>query len=515
MIRTLLASCALALPALSSAMAQDGAAAPPGLDQRINALVGPVADALSSVIFVSVPVAGAQLPLIVVWLIAAALFFTVYLGFINIRGFGHAVRLAKGDYSDPNDAGEVSHFQALATALSGTVGLGNIAGVAVAISLGGPGATFWMILAGLIGMSSKFAECTLAVKYRNEYADGTVSGGPMYYLKKGLAERGHAGLGRVLGAAFAICCVFGSFGAGNMFQANQSYLQFLNVTGGDASWLAGKGWLFGLIMAGLVGVVIIGGIKSIARVTDKLVPGMALLYVSAALVVIVAHIGQVPAAFGAIIHGAFSPEGIAGGFVGVLIQGFRRATFSNEAGVGSAPIAHSAVRTKTPVTEGFVSLLEPFIDTVVICTMTALVVIITGAYRQEGLAGVAITDQAFGTVFPWFSYVLTLAVFLFAYSTQISWSYYGLKAWTYLFGEGLVKELVYKAIFCCFIVLGASLQLGAIIDFSDAMFFSMALINIVGLYILAPVVKREYATYWARLKRGEIRPYVARHAARA
>ncbi len=513
MLHSLLAGLALALAPMA-AMAQE-ATPPPGLDERINALVGPIADALSSVIFVSVPVAGAQLPLIVVWLIAAALFFTVYLGFINIRGFGHAVRLAKGDYSDPNDAGEVSHFQALATALSGTVGLGNIAGVAVAISLGGPGATFWMILAGLIGMSSKFAECTLAVKYRNEYADGTVSGGPMYYLKKGLAERGHAGLGRVLGAAFAICCVFGSFGAGNMFQANQSYLQFLNITGGDASWLAGKGWLFGLIMAALVGVVIIGGIKSIARVTDKLVPGMALLYVSAALVVIVAHIGQVPAAFGAIIHGAFSPEGVAGGFVGVLIQGFRRATFSNEAGVGSAPIAHSAVRTKTPVTEGFVSLLEPFIDTVVICTMTALVVIITGAYQQEGLAGVAITDQAFGTVFPWFSYVLTLAVFLFAYSTQISWSYYGLKAWTYLFGEGLAKELTYKAIFCCFIVLGASLQLGAIIDFSDAMFFSMALINIVGLYILAPVVKREYATYWAKLKRGEIRPYAARHAARA
>ena len=514
MIRTLLASAALAVPALSSAMAQD-AAAPPGLDERINALVGPVADALSSVIFVSVPVAGADVPLIVVWLIAAALFFTVYLGFINVRGFGHAVRLARGDYSDPNDAGEVSHFQALATALSGTVGLGNIAGVAVAISVGGPGATFWMILAGLIGMSSKFAECTLAVKYRNEYADGTVSGGPMYYLKKGLAERGYAGLGRVLGAAFAICCVFGSFGAGNMFQANQSYLQFLNMTGGEASWLAGKGWLFGLVMAAMVAVVIIGGIRSIARVTDKLVPAMALLYVSAALVIILAHAGQVPAAFGAIIDGAFSPEGVAGGFVGVLIAGFRRATFSNEAGVGSAPIAHAAVRTKTPVTEGFVALLEPFIDTVVICTMTALVVIITGSYQQPGLEGVAITNQAFGTVFTWFPYVLTLSVFLFAYSTQISWSYYGLKAWTYLFGEGQVKELIYKAIFCCFIVVGASLQLGAIIDFSDALFFTMALINIIGLYILAPVVKREYATYWAKLQRGEIRPYAAGRAVRA
>jgi AGCS family alanine or glycine:cation symporter len=514
MIRTLIAGLALALPALAPALAQD-AAAPAGIDERINAAIGPVAEALSSVIFFSVPVAGAQLPLIVVWLIAAALFFTVYLGFINIRGFKHAVRLAKGDYADPNDVGEVSHFQALATALSGTVGLGNIAGVAVAITLGGPGATFWMILAGLIGMSSKFAECTLAVKYRNEYPDGTVSGGPMYYLKKGLAERGQAGLGRVLGAAFAVCCVFGSFGAGNMFQANQSFLQVLNMTGGEASWLAGKGWLFGLVMAAAVAVVIIGGIRSIARVTDKLVPAMALLYVSAALVIILAHIGQVPAAFGAIIDGAFSPEGVAGGFIGVLIAGFRRATFSNEAGVGSAPIAHAAVRTKTPVTEGFVALLEPFIDTVVICTMTALVVIITGTYTQPGLEGVAITNAAFGTVFSWFPYVLTLSVLLFAYSTQISWSYYGLKAWTYLFGEGQVTELVYQAIFCCFIVIGASLQLGAIIDFSDAMFFTMALINIVGLYILAPVVKREYATYWAKVKSGQIRPYADRLAARA
>ena len=514
MIRTAFAGLTLALAALSPALAQD-TAAPPGIDDRINAAIGPIADTLSSIIFFSLPVAGAQVPLIVVWLIAAALFFTAYLGFINIRGFRHAVRLAKGDYADPNDAGEVSHFQALATALSGTVGLGNIAGVAVAITLGGPGATFWMILAGLIGMSSKFAECTLAVKYRNEYPDGTVSGGPMYYLKKGLAQRGYAGLGRVLGAAFAICCVFGSFGAGNMFQANQSFLQVLNMTGGEASWLAGKGWLFGLVMAAAVAVVIIGGIRSIARVTDKLVPAMALLYVSTALVIILAHIGQVPAAFGAIIDGAFSPEGVAGGFIGVLIAGFRRATFSNEAGVGSAPIAHAAVRTKTPVTEGFVALLEPFIDTVVICTMTALVVIITGTYTRPGLEGVAITNAAFGTVFSWFPYVLTLSVLLFAYSTQISWSYYGLKAWTYLFGEGQAKELIYKAIFCSFIVIGASLQLGAIIDFSDAMFFTMALINIVGLYLLAPVVKHEYATYWAKVKGGQIRPYAERLSARA
>jgi AGCS family alanine or glycine:cation symporter len=511
MMKWLLAGMMPAVLGIPVAAAQEAGTAP-GLDQRINDAVGPVADALSAVIFYSVPVGGADVPLIVVWLIAAAIFFTVYLGFINVRGFGHAIRLAKGDFASPHDAGEVSHFQALTTALSGTVGLGNIAGVAVAISLGGPGATFWMILAGVVGMSSKFAECTLAVKYRNEYADGTVSGGPMYYLRKGLAERGHGALGKFLGAAFAICCVVGSFGAGNMFQANQTYQQFVGITGGEASWLADKGWLFGHVMAAMVAVVIIGGIKSIARVTDKLVPAMALLYISAALVIIVTHLGALPEAIVTIITGAFSPEGVAGGFIGALISGFRRATFSNEAGVGSAPIAHAAVRTKTPVTEGFVALLEPFIDTVVICTMTALVVVITGSYQQEGLTGVEITNHAFSSIFSWFSYVLTLAIFLFAYSTQISWSYYGLKAWTYLVGEGKAKELVFKAIFCGFIVVGASLQLGAIIDFSDALYFAMALINVIGLYILAPVVKRECQTYWARVRAGEVRPYAAQPA---
>lgn len=462
---------------------------------------------MSSVIFYSLEIGGAQVPLIVLWLIFAAAFFTVYLRFVNIRGFLHAIRLVKGDYANPKDAGEVSHFQALATALSGTVGLGNIAGVAVAISLGGPGATFWMILAGLLGMSSKFAECTLGVKYRNEYPNGTVSGGPMYYLKKGLAERGLPRLGLYLSFAFAICAVIGSMGAGNMFQANQTYQMFVSVSGGAESWLADKAWLFGLCMAALVAVVIIGGIKSIARVTDKLVPAMAIIYCGAALVIILANIAAVPDAIAIIIKGAFSPEGVAGGFIGVMINGFKRATFSNEAGVGSASIAHSAVRTKTPVTEGFVSLLEPFIDTVVICTMTALVMVITGAYQLHDLSGVARTSAAFESVFPGFSYVLAVAVFMFAYSTQIAWSYYGLKAWTYLFGEGKLTEMIYKAIFCLFVVIGTALQLGAVVDFSDAMFFSMALINIVGLYLLAPVVKREYAEYWSRVQRGEIRKF--------
>ena len=345
-----------------------------GMDAQINEAVKPYADAVAGFIFMSFPLAGVQIPFVLVWLIFAATLFTFYFRFINFRAFRHGFQLVRGDYSDPMAAGEVTHFQALATALSGTVGLGNIAGVAVAVSLGGPGATFWMILAGLLGMSSKFVECTLGVKYRNEYTDGSVSGGPMYYLSKGLADRSEKlkTLGKVLAVLFAIFCVGGSFGGGNMFQANQSFTQVLAVTGGDASWLAGKGWLFGVIVAILVGLVIIGGIQSIARVTSKIVPLMAVIYVTAGLVIIVMNLGEVPAAVGAIIDGAFRAPGIAGGVVGVLFQGFKRAAFSNEAGIGSAAIAHSAVKTSRPVTEGFVALYEPFVDTVVVCTITAL-----------------------------------------------------------------------------------------------------------------------------------------------
>ena len=477
-------------------------AAEQGIDQTINAFVAPVANAVAGTIFYSV----GGIPLIVVWLVVGAIFFTFYFNFINFRAFGHAIDLVRGKYEDPNDPGEVSHFQALATALSATVGLGNIAGVAVAVSLGGPGATFWMILAGLLGMSSKFCECTLGVMYRDVNADGTVSGGPMYYLSKGLAERGMPGLGRIMAVLFAIMCIVGAFGAGNMFQANQSFQQFANVTGGADGFMADKAWLFGLIMAAVVGAVIIGGIKSIARVTEKLVPFMAIIYVAAALVIIIIHIDQVPTAINAIISGAFSPEGVAGGFVGVLIQGFKRAAFSNEAGIGSAAIAHSAVRTKEPITEGIVSLLEPFIDTVVICTMTALVIVITGQYQNvNGISGVQLTSNAFAAGISWFPYVLALAVILFAFSTMIAWSYYGNKAWTYLFGENKLSDLVYKLSFCGFVVVGATMNLGSLIDFADAMIFAMALINIAGLYLLAPVVKRELASYWARLQSGKIK----------
>ena len=478
------------------------------LDARIAEIFEPIANAIVSVVFYSVPVGGADLPLIVLWLIIAAVFFTVYLGFQNIRGFRHAIDLVRGRYSRPEDAGEVSHFQALATAVSGTVGLGNIAGVAVAITLGGPGATFWMITAGFFGMSAKMAECTLGVKFRREHADGTVSGGPMYYLRDGLAKQGKVGLGKFLAAFFAVCAIGGSIGGGNMFQANQATAQIIEVTGGvEDSPLAGLKFVVGLAFAVLVGAVIIGGIKSIARVTEKIVPFMAVLYLLACLTVILGSIDQVPAAIGDIISGAFSAEGITGGFVGVLIVGFQRAAFSNEAGIGSASIAHSAVKTKEPATEGFVSLLEPFIDTVVICTMTALTIVITGAWNDPDapdLGGVKLTSRAFESVLPWFPTVLAFAVVMFAFSTMISWSYYGMKATGYLFGDSATAENVYKGIFCIFTVIGSAMALGPVIDFSDSMIFLMSIANLIGVYMLARVLKAEITQYLNKLRTGEI-----------
>jgi AGCS family alanine or glycine:cation symporter len=496
-----LVSMSLSIPALAE---ED-------IDTRINEAVQPWADAVSNLVFFSFPIAGVDVKFVLVWLIVAATIFTLFFRFINFRALRHGFQLVRGDYSDPLAAGEVTHFQALATALSGTVGLGNIAGVAVAVSLGGPGATFWMILAGLLGMSSKFVECTLGVKYRNEYTDGTVSGGPMYYLSKGLAERGDRFrvLGRVLAILFAIFCVGGSFGGGNMFQANQSFTQLLAVTGGESSWLAGKGWFFGSVVAILVGLVIIGGIQGIARVTSRIVPFMAVIYVTAGMAIILFNITALPDALAAIIDGAFKPQGIAGGMLGVLFYGFQRAAFSNEAGIGSAAIAHSAVRTARPVTEGFVALYEPFVDTVVVCTITALVIVITGSWNPsiDPSQGVALTSSAFESVLPWFPWVLTVAVVLFAFSTMISWSYYGLKAWTYLFGESVISDAIYKLLFLLFIVAGSSMQLGSVIGFSDAMIFAMAFPNVLGLYFLLPVVKRELDEYWADLKAGRLRKY--------
>jgi len=493
-----------------------------GIENAINTVFEPIADALSAFVFAEITVFGITFPWIVGWLVVAAAIFTVYFGFVQFRQFRLATRIARGHFTRHDEPGEITHFQALSSAVSGTVGLGNIAGVGVAVTIGGPGATFWMIVAGLLGMCTKFVECTLGVKYREEHADGTVSGGPMHYLRKGVAERipGSAGriVGRVLAAGAAVMILFFGIAGGNMFQANQTFAQLRDITGGGDGPLGGAGaaLIFGVLLALVVGLVIFGGIRSIGRVTSRLVPTMAIVYLAACLVVIAVNLPQVPAAVGAILSGAFTGAGVAGGAVGALIVGFQRAAFSNEAGLGSASIAHSAVRTRHPVTEGYVALLEPFIDTVVVCTMTALTIIIAGTpFWREAQAtalaggdtpdGVLVTSDAFATVLPWFPYVLTVAVALFALSTMITWAYYGQKAWTYLFGKSSRNERVYQVLFCVFVVVGSVLTLGSVLAFADAVLFLLALFNIVGLYLLAPVVKREVVEYQRKRSSGEVR----------
>ncbi len=429
------------------------------------------------------------------------------MGFVNVWGFKHAIQLVRGDYANPNDSGEVSHFQALATAVSGTVGIGNIGGVAVAVTVGGPGATFWLIMAGFLGMSTKFVECTLGVKYRTENPDGSVSGGPMYYLRKEFSERGMEGFGKFMGTFYAIGIFIGALGIGNMFQSNQAYVQLNNVTNGLFDSL---GWLVGIAIAAVVFAVIVGGIKSIVRVTEKIVPFMAIFYCFFALIVIFMNGSAIPEAISNIFSGALTGEGVAGGALGALIIGFQRAVFSNEAGIGSASIAHAAMRTKEPVTEGMVSLLEPFIDTIVICTITAMVVGTT-AVANPGFAGdltgIAMTSAAFESQISWFPIPLAFAGMLFAFSTMISWSYYGLKGWTYLFGEGANGQIIYKIIFCVFVALGCVVQLGLILDISDALVFLICVSNILGLYFLAPIVKRELDSYMEKIRSGEIQKY--------
>ncbi len=483
------------------AMIPDQSAAA-GIDQTIDEAFAPVAKALAEAIFFSVPIMGAQVPLIVAWLGIAALVFTVYFGFINLRGFAHALRLVSGHDSDPNDPGEVSHFQALATAVSGTVGIGNIGGVAITLSLGGPGAAFWIIVAGFLGMTTKFVECALGVKYRVVHSDGSVSGGPMYMLSSGLAEKGWPLFGKAAATLYAVSLVVGCLGIGNMFQANQAFVQFVSATGGGASIFSDKGWLFGSILALVVGAITIGGIKSIARVTEKLVPSMVALYLLGATAVLVLNIGALPGAIRDIVHGAFTPQGVAGGAFGAMILGFKRAVFSNEAGLGSAAIAHSAVQTREPITEGFVALLEPFIDTVVICTMTALVLTTSGLLADSPAAvpaGIELTSAAFQKSISWAPYPLSVAALLFAFSTLLAWSYYGLKGWGYLVGEGPKREVTFQVIFCVFIVLGATVELSSFLDLADALIYVMALPNILGLYLLAPRLRRDLVAYEATL----------------
>ncbi len=484
--------------------------APLGWEERADAAMGRVNGVVASVFFVDLMWwhETAQLPLVVAWLVVAAIYLTVRMGFVNIRAFKHAVQITRGRYTSPDEPGDVSHFQALSTALSATVGLGNIAGVAIAVSIGGPGATFWMIIAGLLGMSTKFAECTLGQAYRDVGPRGNVLGGPMQYLRKGLAEVGLGSLGRVLAVLFAVLCIGGSLGGGNAFQVSQS----LNALQETIPALNDFSWVYGLLMTILVGIVILGGIRRIAHTAQAIVPLMALVYVAAALIVILSNLPNVPAALLTIFRQALAPEAAYGGFIGVLVIGFQRAAFSNEAGAGSAAIAHSAARTQYPIREGMVSLLEPFIDTVVICTMTALVIVFSGAYNNPAYsdliasnAGAALTSRAFGEQLPFFPYILSFAVALFAFSTMISWSYYGERCAVWLFGAG--ASLPYKILFLAFVFLGSIITATQILEFGDLMILGMAFPNLLGVYILSGKVRGLLDAYWADYKAGRYQTF--------
>lgn len=475
------------------------------VSDKIDSFFAPVVDALGDFIFWDIAKGlGFKLdyavPLVVVWLIIGGIYFTIQFRFINFRGFWHALKLVRGKYDKPGDKGEVSHFKALTTALSATVGLGNIAGVAIAVASGGPGATFWMIMAGLLGMSLKFAECTMGLKYRHISKAGIVAGGPMYYLEEGLKLKKKKYLGKVLALIYAILIILASFGGGNMFQSNQAFAQLSEV----APFFKDHGIFVGLAIALLVGLVIVGGLKSIARVTSAIVPLMAGLYIATALIIIGINYAKILDVFALIIREAFTWHAAQGGFLGVMIMGFRRGAFSNEAGIGSASIAHAAAKTNTPIKEGLVALLEPFIDTVVICTMTAMVIIFTGVYEtMPDAEGAPLTSAAFATVFSWFPYLLVVAIFLFAFSTMISWSYYGQNGFLFLTGKfsknTKLSRIVYQLLFLFFIVLGATTNLTHVMDFSDMMILGLAFPNLLGLLFFTREIKQDLKEYWAKI----------------
>jgi AGCS family alanine or glycine:cation symporter len=494
------------------AHAAEAVTQPTSIDQKIDKVFGAATGWFVNGVFTDVMINDYPVKVVVLWLALAGVLMTLIFKFINLRAFTLAIRTVRGRYSEDTDPGDISHFQALTAAVSGTVGLGNIAGVAIGIMIGGPGVAFWLFLSGFLGMATKFAECTLGVKYREFDKDGNIHGGAMYYLKKGFAEKGLAPVGTLLAYAFAIFCVFASFGGGNVFQVNQTTAQLINVTGGSESFFAGRQWIFGVILAVITGMVIIGGIKGIARITGKLVPAMCIIYILSAFAVLFANFDHIPEAIEMIFTEAFNPRAVVtGGFLAAFVWGMRRATFSNEAGIGSAPIAHAAVKTRMPASEGIVALLEPFLDTVVVCTMTSLVLVTsmyfkgdTGEFTIHGQTfmlgnpadtstafGISMTSLAFQSVHEGFQYVLFVCVLLFAFSTLITWSYYGLQAWQYLFGRNKGVALLYKLIFCVVIVAGSAASMDRAIDFSDASLFAMSIPNLIGVYFLVPVIRRE------------------------
>lgn len=471
-----------------------------GVDETIEKYFAPFSDGLSSIIFTSVSLNGAKVPILILFMLLSSFFFTFYLRGINIWGFKHAMAQIFKKKVNDGHKGEVSSIGALATALSGTVGLGNIAGVAIAISVGGPGAMFWMCVGALFGMALKFCEVTLSLKYRTFNEDGSVSGGPMYYIEQGLAKKGLKKLGKTLAYIFAIACLPGTVGGGCMLQTNQATQQFIVITGGENSFFAAHSWVFGLIVAILIGLVIVGGIKSIAKVTSAIVPFMCMLYMVSCIIIVAVNFTQIPHAIYIIFKEAFVPNAVAGGVIGCIVMGLRRSIQSNEAGIGSSPIAYAAVKTNEPASQGFVSMLEPFFDTIIVCSMTAFVIILTGAYHNftDGMTGVQLTSYAFASVVSFFPYVLACIIILFATSTSVSWAYYGQKAWTFLVGEGKKRVIAYQIIFCLFIVIGSSMNIKSVIDFTDSTYLLMALPNLIAIFILMSEIKSELIGYCKR-----------------
>ena len=473
--------------------------------ENLNDLLGDTVGLMANTLFADF---GTGIPLIVLILLVGGIYYSFFFRWISLRGLRHSVRIIRGHFDNPEDPGEISHFQALTSALSATIGLGNIAGVAIAVGLGGPGAVFWMIIMAIFGMSSKLASCTLAVMYRQVHPDGHISGGPMYYLEHGLASKGLRPLGRTLAVLFAVLTIGGSLGGGNMFQANQT-LEILSTV---SPWFTTYNWVMGCLFSLFVALVIIGGIRRIGRVTSRIVPLMCLMYVAASLIIILSHITEIPALLATIVRQAFSPQAIYGGLLGVLVTGVKRAAFSNEAGLGSAAFAHSAAKTNEAAREGMVAMIGPFIDTVIICLMTAMVCMITGVYQAqefqgqgEFVVGAKMTAAAFESFIPGSRYVLSGAVMLFAYSTMVSWSYYGERAWEYLFGERAI--ILYRVIFVCFVFIGSVTALKNVLDFSDMMILGMAFPNIIGGVILSPQIKAALQDYWTRLKAGQMAEY--------
>jgi alanine or glycine:cation symporter, AGCS family len=511
--RQLAFSLTLITAASSAAQESPGPAASPsgftawvqGFIEKLNDLLGDTVSLMADVLFADF---GTGVPLIIAVLVAGGIYYTFYFGWLSVRGFGHSIRIIRGHFDNPDDPGEISHFQALTSALSATVGLGNIAGVAIAVGLGGPGAVFWMVVTAVFGMSSKLASCTLAVMYRQVHADGRISGGAMYYLEQGLALKGLRPLGRTLAVIFALLTIGGSLGGGNMFQSNQT----LEILSTISPVFKTYNWVIGLLFSGLVAIVIIGGIRRIGKVTSKIVPAMCLLYVAASLAIILSHVTQLPTLLARIVELAFTPQALYGGFIGVLVTGVKRAAFSNEAGLGSAAFAHAAAKTDEPAREGMVAMIGPFIDTIIICLMTALVCMITGVYLRpefqgqgEFIVGAKMTAAAFETFIPGSRYVLAVAVALFAYSTMISWSYYGERAWEYLFGAG--TNMLYRIMFVCFVFIGSVTALKNVLDFSDMMILGMAFPNILGGVLLSPQIKAVLNDYWQRYKSGQMKEY--------